>query len=113
MTTRLATRSNLRLPPSLIAEIERHRPGLARHMARAVVSLVHWDSSTGAPPEREAIPSACAAGLDLFLATAREARPATRPGLRQAAPRGILPPRGSQSVQLILASYRTGAPAGL
>src|SRR2546427_12554426 len=99
MMAKLATRSNMRLPASLIAEIERHRPGLARHMARAVVSLVHWDSSTGAPPEREAIARACAAGLDLFLATAREARPATRQDLRQVAQLGIPQARGSQSGQ--------------
>jgi PucR C-terminal helix-turn-helix domain/GGDEF-like domain len=109
---KVATRSNLRLPASLIEEIERHRPGLARHMARAVVSLVHWDSSTGAPPRREAIARACAAGLDLFLATAREARPATRQELREVAQLGILQARGSQSVEPILAAYRIAARVG-
>src|SRR5438309_11880977 len=95
---KMVTRSNLALPASLIAEIERRRPGLARHMARAVVSLVHWDDSTGAPPKREAIARACAAGLELFLATAREARPATNKELRADATLGILQARGSQSV---------------
>ena len=64
------------LPSALIAELERRRSGMARHMARAVVSLVRWDDSTGVPPQRSAIARACEAGLDLFLATAREARPA-------------------------------------
>jgi hypothetical protein len=65
-----------RLPDSLVAEIEHRRAGLARHMARAVVSVVRWDASTGLPPQREAIAKACEAGLDLFLSTAREAQPA-------------------------------------
>ena len=109
---RVATRSNLVLSASLIAEIERRRPGLARHMARAVVSLVHWDDSTGAPPKREAIARACAAGLDLFLATAREARPATNQELREVAQLGILQARGSQSVEPILSAYRIAARVG-
>jgi hypothetical protein len=109
---KVATRSNLALPASLIAEIERRRPGLARHMARAVVSLIHWDSSTGAPPKREAIARACAAGLDLFLATAREARPATNQELREVAQLGILQARGSQSVEPILSAYRIAARVG-
>ena len=62
-----------RLPQGLIDELERRHAGMARHMARAVVTLVHWDTSTGVPPQREAIVKACAAGLDLFLATAKEA----------------------------------------
>src|SRR3989475_1474362 len=109
---RVATRSNMVLPASLIAEIERRRPGLARHMARAVVSLVHWDDSTGAPPKREAIARACAAGLDLFLATAREARPATNQELREVAQLGILQARSSQSVEPILSAYRIAARVG-
>jgi hypothetical protein len=109
---KVATRSNLALPASLIAEIERRRPGLARHMARAVISLIHWDGSTGAPPKREAIARACAAGLDLFLATAREARPATNQELREVAQLGILQARGSQSVEPILSAYRIAARVG-
>ncbi len=59
------------LPASLLAELERRRAGMARHMARAVVTVVHWDASTGVPPQRSAIERACEAGLDLFLAAAR------------------------------------------
>lgn len=82
---------------------------MARHMARAVVTLVRWDSSTGVPPQREAIVKACAAGLDLFLATARESRPATQEELRRVAQLGILQARSSQSVEPILAAYRMAA----
>ena len=78
-------------------------------MARAVVTLVRWDASTGVPPQREAIVRACAAGLDLFLATAREARPATQEELRRVAQLGILQARSSQSVEPILAAYRIAA----
>src|SRR6266852_9472245 len=85
------------LPASLMAELERRRGGLARHMARAVVAVVHWDDSTGVPPRRDAIAKACEAGLDLFLATAREARPATQEELRRVAQLGILQARSSQS----------------
>jgi len=46
---------NTRLPDSLIADLERRRAGLARHMARAVVTVVRWDDSTGVPPQQEAI----------------------------------------------------------
>src|SRR5438105_8746552 len=99
----------LRLPDSLVAELERRRGGLARHMARAVVAVVHWDDSTGAPPQREAIAKACEAGLDLFLATAREARPATPEELRRVAQLGILQARSSQSGEPILAAYRLAA----
>ena len=70
-----AARVAPRLPQGLIDELERRHAGMARHMARAVVTLVRWDTSTGVPPQREAIVKACAAGLDLFLATAKEARP--------------------------------------
>jgi DNA-binding PucR family transcriptional regulator len=109
---KMAARSNLALPASLIAEIERRRPGLARHMARAVVSLVRWDDTTGGPLKRDAIARACAAGLDLFLATAREARPATHQELREVAQLGILQARGSQSVEPILSAYRIAARVG-
>ena len=78
-------------------------------MARAVVTLVRWDTSTGVPPQREAIVKACAAGLDLFLATAKEARPATQEELRRVAQLGILQARSSQSVEPILAAYRMAA----
>src|SRR4029077_10853677 len=97
------------LPAALMAELERRRAGLARHMARAVVAVVHWDDSTGVPPQRDAIAKACEAGLDLFLATAREARPATPEELRRVAQLGILQARSSQSVEPILAAYRIAA----
>jgi sugar diacid utilization regulator len=97
------------LPPALLTELERRRAGMARHMARAVVTVVKWDDSTGVPPEREAIARACEAGLDLFLATAREARPATPEELRRVAQLGILQARSSQSVEPILAAYRIAA----
>jgi sugar diacid utilization regulator len=97
------------LPESMLAEIERRRAGMARHMARAVVALVRWDDTTGRPPQREAIARACAAGLDLFLATAREGRPATAREMREVAQLGILQARGSQSVEPVLAAYRIAA----
>ncbi len=97
------------LPGALMVELERRRAGLARHMARAVVAVVHWDDSTGVPPQRDAIAKACEAGLDLFLATAREARPATAEELRRVAQLGILQARSSQSVEPILAAYRIAA----
>ncbi len=97
------------LPPGLISELHRRRAGMARHMARAVVTLVRWDDSTGVPPQRSAIERACEAGLDLFLATAREARPATSEELRRVAQLGILQARSSQSVEPILAAYRIAA----
>src|SRR5207253_10967860 len=111
---RLAPRSKAarvapRLPQGLIDELERRHAGMARHMARAVVTLVRWDNSTGIPPQRDAIVRACAAGLDLFLATAREARPATQEELRRVAQLGILQARSSQSVEPILAAYRIAA----
>lgn len=108
---RVAARSKLppQLPATLVAELERRRAGMARHMARAVVTLVRWDSSTGVAPERSAIARACEAGLDLFLATAREARPATAEELRRVAQLGILQARSSQSVEPILNAYRIAA----
>jgi sugar diacid utilization regulator len=108
---RVAARSKLppQLPATLVAELERRRAGMARHMARAVVSVVHWDHSTGVPPQRSAIAKACEAGLDLFLATAREARPATAEELRRVAQLGILQARSSQSVEPILNAYRIAA----
>jgi sugar diacid utilization regulator len=99
------------LPSGLVAELARRRAGMARHMARAVVSLVRWGDATGVPPQREAIVRACEAGLDLFLATAREARPATNEELRRVAQLGILQARSSQSVEPILAAYRIAARA--
>ena len=98
-----------RLPQGLIDELERRHAGMARHMARAVVTLVRWDASTGLPPQRDAIVRACEAGLDLFLATAREARPATQEELRRVAQLGILQARSSQSVEPILSAYRMAA----
>src|SRR5437660_11485348 len=98
-----------RLPQALIDELDRRHEGMARHMARAVVTLVRWDSSTGLPPQRDAIVRACSAGLDLFLAAAREARPATQEELRRVAQLGILQARSSQSVEPILAAYRIAA----
>jgi sugar diacid utilization regulator len=97
------------LPASLLEELERRRAGLARHMARAVVTEVHWDDSTGVPPEASAIARACEAGLDLFLATAREARAPSPEELRRVAQLGILQARGTQSVEPILAAYRIAA----
>ncbi len=105
----MATRSNPALPASLVDEIERRRPALARHMTRAVMTLVRWDDSAGAVPHREAIERACAAGIDLFLATARDARPATQRELREVAQLGILQARSSQSVEPVLAAYRMAA----
>jgi hypothetical protein len=104
-----ASKAASHLPVSLVAELESRRAGMARHMARAVVSLVRWDDSTGVPPQRSAIAKACEAGLDLFLATAREARPATNEELRRVAQLGILQARSSQSVEPILAAYRIAA----
>jgi sugar diacid utilization regulator len=98
-----------RLPQGLIRQLEGRRAGMARHMARAVVGLVRWDASTGVPPQRDAIVRACEAGLDLFLATAKEARPATQEELRRVAQLGILQARSSQSVEPILAAYRFAA----
>src|SRR3989440_6400393 len=98
-----------RLPDSLVAELERRRGGLARHMARAVVSVVRWDDSTGVPPERAAMLKAGSAGVVLFLAPAREARPAAPEELRRVAQLGILQARSSQSVEPILAAYRIAA----
>ena len=100
---------NTRLPDSLIADLEKRRAGLARHMARAVVTVVRWDDSTGVPPQQEAIAKTCEAGLDLFLATAREARPAAPEELRRVAQLGILQARSSQSVEPVLAAYRIAA----
>lgn len=105
----LGPHARSRLPDEMLAEIQRRRAGLARHMARAVVALVRWDDTTGRPPRPEAIARACAAGLDLFLATAREGRPATATELREVAQLGVLQARGSQSVEPVLAAYRIAA----
>src|SRR5260370_26997312 len=93
------------LPASLIAELEHRRAGMARHMARAVVAVVHWDDSTGVPPPRDAIAKACEAGLDLFLATAPEARPAHQQALPPVPQLGIPQARSSQSAAPILSTY--------
>src|ERR1041385_5980492 len=106
---RVAARSKPALPASLIDEIERRRPALARHMTRAVITLVRWDDSAGTGPHREAIERACEAGIDLFLATPRDARPATERELREVARLGILQARTSQSVEPVLAAYRMAA----
>jgi len=100
---------NMRLPDSLIADLEKRRAGLARHMARAVVTVVRWDDSTGVPPQQQAIAKACEAGLDLFLAAARDARPAGPEELRRVAQLGILQARSSQSVEPVLSAYRIAA----
>src|ERR1700751_2256736 len=102
-------RATARLPRGLIDELEGRRAGMARHMARAIVGLVRWDASTGVPPQRDAIVRACEAGLDLFLATAKEARAATQEELRRVAQLGILQARSSQSIEPILAAYRIAA----
>ena len=105
----LTSESPVLLPESLLAELEQRRAGLARHMTRAVLAEVHWDDSTGAPPEPEAIARACEAGLDLFLTTARESRPPTHEELRGVAQLGLLQARGSRSVEPILSAYRIAA----
>ncbi|MDQ6691607.1 MAG: helix-turn-helix domain-containing protein [Candidatus Dormibacteraeota bacterium] len=97
------------LPPSLMTLIESRRAGLARHMARAVVSEIRWDASAGPPPSAEAIARACGSGLDLFLATAREARAPTAEELRRVAQLGVHQARGSQSVEPVLTAYRIAA----
>src|SRR6202165_2309922 len=102
-------KSATQLPAALIAELERRRAGIGRHMARAGLARVRWADSPGVPPQRSAIARACEAGLDLFLATAREARPATAEELRRVAQLGILQARSSQSVEPILNAYRIAA----
>src|SRR5260221_5277276 len=97
------------LPAALVAELERRRAGMARHMARAVVMLVRWDNSTGVPPQRSAIAKAGEAAFALFLPPAREALPATSEELRRVARLGILQARSSQSVEPILNAYRIAA----
>ena len=109
ITAGVPRRSTPALPATLIDEIARRRRGLARHMTRAVVAVVHWDTQTNQPPRRETIQRSCEAGIDLFLATAREARPATARELREVAQLGILQARSSQSVEPVLAAYRIAA----
>jgi hypothetical protein len=106
---KVATRSNPALPAPLLDEIARRRPALARHMTRAVMTLVRWEDSAGPVPHRDAIEQACGAGIDLFLATAREARPATQRELREVAQLGILQARTATSVEPVLAAYRMAA----
>src|SRR5258708_19895589 len=108
--TSKSARAVPRLPKGLIDELERRHAGMARHMARAVVGLVRWDTSTGIPPQRDAIVRACAAGLALFLATAREPSPATQEELRRVAQLGILQARSSQSMEPILPAYPIAPP---
>src|SRR5216684_4201120 len=55
------------LPAALMVELERRRAGLARHMARAVVAVVHWDDSTGVPPQRDAIDQVAAEVTKTYL----------------------------------------------
>ena len=97
------------LPESLLDAIARSRAGMARHMARAVITDVRWDAAAGAPPSPDAIARACEAGLDLFLATAREARAPTAEELRRVAQLGVHQARGSASVDPVLAAYRVAA----
>ena len=97
------------LPAALMAEVERRRTGLARHMARAVIADVRWDAAAGAPPSAAAIARACEAGIELFLATAREARAPTAEELRRVAQLGVHQARGSQSVEPVLGAYRVAA----
>lgn len=108
-TRQLESQPGPLLPTSLMTSIESRRAGLARHMARAVVSEIRWDASAGAPPSAEAIAKACEAGLDLFLATAREARAPTAEELRRVAQLGVHQARGSQSVEPVLTAYRVAA----
>src|SRR3982074_3194082 len=93
----IASKPGPLLPRSLMILIEGRRTGLARHMARAVVSEIRWDASTGAPPSAAAIAKACEAGLDLFLATARDARALTATARPFASPRRVHQARGSHS----------------
>ncbi|MGH7882736.1 MAG: PucR family transcriptional regulator, partial [Candidatus Dormibacteraceae bacterium] len=74
-----------------------------------VITLVRWDDNAGDPPHRAAIQKACNAGIDLFLATARDARPATDRELREVAQLGILQARSAQSVEPVLGAYRIAA----
>src|ERR1700694_2697024 len=94
-------KSATQLPAALIAELERRRAGIGRHMARAAVRLGRWGDSTGVPPQRSAIA--------LALPPAREPRPATSEELRRVAQLGILQARSSQSVEPILNAYRIAA----
>src|SRR5947209_14631027 len=105
----IASKPGPLLPQSLMAIIEGRRTGLARHMARAVVTEIKWDASTGAPPSATAIARACEAGLDLFLATARDARAPTAEEMRRVAQLGVHQARGSQSVEPVLTAYRVAA----
>lgn len=94
------------LDPALIAEIEGRRPRLARHMARAVASLVQWDEEAGAQPRVDAILRTCEAGIGLILQAAREGRPGGVREIREVAQLGILQARSAQSVEPVLNAYR-------
>ncbi len=97
------------LAEPLLAEIERRKPGLARHMRRAVTRVVRWDTATEHPPNPEAIYRACEAGLDLFLTTAREGRRASPEQMRRVAQLGVLQARSADTVEPVLAAYRLAA----
>ncbi len=99
-------RSRKALDPSLIAEVEGRRPRLARHMARAVTSLVPWDEAAGAQPRVDAILRTCDAGIGLFLQSAREGRLGDPRAIREVAQLGILQARSAQSVEPVLNAYR-------
>ncbi|MGH7912007.1 MAG: PucR family transcriptional regulator [Candidatus Dormibacteraceae bacterium] len=97
------------LPPTLVAEIERRRPRLARHMARAVASLVPWDEEAGAQPRVDAILRTCDGGIGLFLQSAKDGRLAGPRELREVAQLGILQARSAPSVEPVLNAYRIAA----
>ena len=103
------TRPRKALDPALIAEIEGRRPRLARHMARAVASLVQWDEDAGAQPRVDAILRTCDAGIGLFLESAREGRLSGAREIREVAQLGILQARSAQSVEPVLNAYRIAA----
>ncbi|HEV2954268.1 MAG TPA: hypothetical protein VG015_09265, partial [Candidatus Dormibacteraeota bacterium] len=105
----MKSKSRSLLPDSILQDIEARRPALARHMARAVVTVVRWDQPAATAPKREAIERACEAGLDLFLATAREARPATAEELQRVAQLGVLQARGGMAIEPVLSAYRVAA----
>jgi hypothetical protein len=94
------------LDPALVAEVEGRRPRLARHMARAVASLVPWDEEAGAQPRVDAILRTCDAGIGLFLQSAREGRLGGPREIREVAQLGILQARSAQSVEPVLNAYR-------
>src|SRR2546427_9690627 len=113
---RLAPRSKTakvvpRLPQGLIDELESRHAGMARHMARAVVTLVRWDTSTGVPPQRDATVKPCSAGLDLFPPPPREPRPRPPEEWRGVAQLAIPQARTSTPAGPVLAPYAPPPPA--